>query len=91
MDRASTSDPSAIVHDLLQRVLSLLAFKFDLEWKTYSDYMGKVPTYDAYKAFKEGWELYIGNNKQIESIEWFNKALELDSTFNHAYFMICGA
>ncbi|MFQ5710052.1 MAG: protein kinase, partial [bacterium] len=85
------SDPSAILDDLLQRVLSLLAFKFDLDWKTYSNYMGKVPTYDAYKAFKEGWELYIGNNKLVESIDWFNKALELDSTFNHAYFMICGA
>jgi len=85
------SDPSAILDDLLQRVLSLLAFKFDLDWKTYSDYMGNLPTYDAYKEFKEGWELYIGNGKYIESIERFNRALELDSTFYHAYFMMIGA
>jgi len=89
--RGKTADPSAILDDLLQRVLSLLAFKFDLDWKTYSDYMGNVPTYDAYKEFKEGWELYIGNYKYIESIERFNKALELDSTFHHAHSMIIGA
>jgi len=52
--------------------------------------MGNVPTYDAYKEFKEGWELYIGNSKYIESIERFNKALELDSTFHHAHSMIIG-
>jgi len=85
------SDPSAILDDLLQRVLSLLAFKFDLDWKTYSDYMGNLPTYDAYKEFKEGWELYIGNGKYLESIERFNRALELDSTFDHAHSMMIGA
>ena len=53
--------------------------------------MGSVPTFDAYKEFKEGWELYIGNNKYMESIDRFNKALELDSTFHHAYSMIIGA
>jgi len=85
------SEPSVILDDVVQRVLSLLAFKFDLDWKTYSDYMGDVPTYDAYKEFKEGWELNIGQGKYLESIERFNRAVELDSTFYHAYFMIAGA
>jgi tetratricopeptide (TPR) repeat protein len=82
------SDPSFILEELSQIVLSLLGFKFDIPWKTYSDYMGYVPRYDAYKEYKEGWDLYMGGRKPMESVERFEKAVALDSSFINAYLMI---
>ena len=45
----TVSDPIVMLDDISQRILSLLGFKFDIPWKTYGDYMGYIPTYDAFK------------------------------------------
>ncbi len=83
----TVSDPIVMLDDISQRILSLLGFKFDIPWKTYGDYMGYIPTYDAFKEYKEGWGLYY-NLDFMESIERYQKAVALDSTFIHAYLMI---
>ncbi|MEE9168801.1 MAG: serine/threonine-protein kinase, partial [bacterium] len=83
----TVSQAKVMLDDLLQRVLSLLGFRFAIPWKTYSNYMGYIPTYDAFKEYKEGWDMYESYDF-TDAIERFQKALQLDPTFIHANLMI---
>ncbi len=89
-DRALRSDPRPAVESLRQRVVGALAMTHDGRIATYANAALRPPTFEAYRAFAEGEELYNRaftpgmNHLRAQALELYVRALELDSTLHAA-------
>jgi DNA-binding SARP family transcriptional activator len=89
-DRSARSDPGRAVESLRQRVVGALAMTHDGRIAVYANVGQRPPTFEAYRAFAEGEELYNraftpGNSDlRAEALALFARAVELDSTLHAA-------
>jgi DNA-binding SARP family transcriptional activator len=89
-DRSSRGDPGPAVESLRQRVVGALAITHDRRIAVYANVALQPPTFEAYRAFTEGEELYNrafapGNGHLREaSLRLLLRAFELDSTLRAA-------
>ena len=75
--RGPQSEPMEVIHDLLQKILSVLSIHIDHELVL--QYLENPPVYEAYVEFMEGLS-YLGLDNE-QSIEYFKRAEELDPDF----------
>ena len=89
-DRSARSNPGRAVESLRQRVVGALAITHDGRIARFANVALRPPTFEGYRAFAEGEELYNrsftpGNSHlRVEALELFLRALELDSTLHAA-------
>ncbi|GAG33811.1 unnamed protein product, partial [marine sediment metagenome] len=76
----SPEDPMIPIEALRKRVMGAFALIFDPEIKHIIDPKSQPPTYEAYREFIEGGDLFL-RGQWDRSIERFKRAVELDSTF----------
>jgi tetratricopeptide (TPR) repeat protein/TolB-like protein len=77
----SQQAPSELVGRLQQRVMGFLAMTFDERFSASATQGGRLPTYEAYRAFDEGMETLVGPYDSRAALPHFLRAFELDSTF----------
>jgi tetratricopeptide (TPR) repeat protein len=68
------------VEALRGRVMGLLAVTFDERLAAHARSVSRPPTFEAYQAFHQGMERYIGEEFR-NAVTHFSRAFELDSTF----------
>ncbi len=73
-------EPSRVVEALRQRVIGALASIVDPRIEQPAETMGHLPSYDAYKAFIEGLEIFW-RGSYLESVSHFERAVELDADY----------
>jgi len=75
--------PVAALEDLRSRVMTALASAVDLHVPDDLGNAAKVPSFDAYQAYIEGWDAFShGDGRHAEDL--FVRALHMDTTFAHA-------
>ncbi|MGI9183262.1 MAG: BTAD domain-containing putative transcriptional regulator [Longimicrobiaceae bacterium] len=77
---AGVSAPMPAIELLRQRTLAALAPVLDTRLAAHARLASQPPTYEAYRAYAEGMEIFI-ESRWRESIEHFERALALDSTY----------
>jgi tetratricopeptide (TPR) repeat protein len=82
--RDSTSD---VVGRLQQQVMGFLALRIDERLAAPAELAGNPPPYEAYEAFDEGMERFLGGQQQ-EAQPFFRRAIELDSTYAEALMFL---
>jgi tetratricopeptide (TPR) repeat protein len=79
---APLESPDEVIELLRERVMGLLAVAFDERLTTAEVVARKPPTFDAYRAFDRGLQLYLesaGYNR--DAIPHLREAAEIDTTF----------
>ncbi len=71
------SEPMVALDVLGQRVLGVLAVSLDA---VSGPYIGRTPSYDAFKAAQRGFEIGVAGD-EAGSLSYFHRAYQLDSTF----------
>ena len=72
--------PVDAVERLRERIMGFLALSFDQRLAASAGIPRQPPTFEAYQAFNEGMEEYLGANYR-EALSHFYLAFELDSSF----------
>ena len=73
-----SKEPVKTIESLRQKVMGVLAVVMEAELPT--SFFGHIPTYEAYKAFWEGFKAFM-RYEYTKSIELCYKAMELDPDF----------
>jgi len=76
----STAEPLKAIELLQQKVMGALAMIIDPKLKTFMDESGQPPTYEAYKEYVEGIDLFFRSEFR-KAIGHFLNAAELDPNF----------
>jgi serine/threonine-protein kinase len=85
--RGSRGYPSELVGQLQQRLMSLLAMRYDERLAAPFDLAGNPPTFEAYRVFDQGMERFL-RNAQRDAQPYFRRAIELDSTYAEALLFL---
>jgi tetratricopeptide (TPR) repeat protein len=75
-----TQDPSKPVQELQQKLMGILAARFDPQLKDIAGIMGDPPNYEAYQEYREGLQ-YFMKREYEKAIEYFMRAAAYDSCF----------
>ena len=86
----SIEDPMKITETLRQRVMGQIAILLDEGWSKAFLEGSKLPTYEAYREYMLGWQLFIDGD-QKRSIEYFSKAHALDPDFHSSLIVMAYA
>jgi TolB-like protein len=77
---AVDADPTAAIETLRQQTLAALALVIDGQLSRHAQQRIPLPTYDAYRAYRDGLELSL-ERSWAEAIEHFDRAIGLDPTY----------
>jgi DNA-binding SARP family transcriptional activator/TolB-like protein len=77
---AVVADPTAAVEALRQQTLAALALVIDGQLFRHAEQRIPLPTYDAYRAYRDGNELFL-ERRWAEAIEHFERAIAMDTTY----------
>ncbi|MBA2292814.1 MAG: hypothetical protein H0W15_10215 [Gemmatimonadales bacterium] len=78
--RADRNHPLTAVEALRQRVMASLAPYVDARMSDYARIISRTPSYEAYREYAEGMDLFIATNWQ-GAIERFTRAVEYDTAY----------
>ena len=79
-------EPLKAIELLRQKVMGVLAIIYNPRFGSFVDVLGQPPTYEAYKEYTEGSELF-GRYDFKEAIGHFSRAAELDPSFKSPLLM----
>lgn len=72
-----------LVNTVQEGVMTTLAYRVDSRFGQHEGMLKFPPNYEAYRAYREGMEIFL-QNRYAESTKYFERAVQLDSTFLHA-------